>query len=195
MRRRRHRRHRDRGRRRRVLDADVGQEAARPRPPGADRGREAGRGPGQAARTDRGGRQGRGDRAGRRTAPLTAVGRQPRPAHTAGRRQGRGIEPAQQRRRLLRGGHRRTARHDRGVDRPADRARRQPARLVAAGRRCAAPGAAPGVSRGDGAARAARNQQGRHGFSPAGRRSCQGRGGRRGRDGRQPACSNGCWPT
>jgi two-component system, OmpR family, sensor histidine kinase KdpD len=43
----RHRRHGDRSRRRRVLDADVRQEAARSRPPGAQCGRQAGGGPGQ----------------------------------------------------------------------------------------------------------------------------------------------------
>ena len=139
VRRRRFRRHRHRGRRRRVLDADGRTQAARPRPPGAHRRRQAGRGPGQAARAHRGGRQGRGHRAGRRTAPLPAVCGQPRPAHTAGRRQGRGVEPAQRRRRLLRRGHRRTAGHRRGVDRPADRAGRQPAGLVAAGRRRGQP--------------------------------------------------------
>ena len=47
---RRHRRHRNRGRRRRVLDADGRAQAARPRPPGAHRRRQAGGGPGQAAR-------------------------------------------------------------------------------------------------------------------------------------------------
>ena len=57
---------------------------------------------------------------------------------------------------------------DRGVDRPAHRAGRQPARLVAAGGRGGAARAAPGVPRGDRPARAARNQQGRHGFSPPG---------------------------
>ena len=113
----------------------AGSKLRRPRPPRADRRRQTGGGPGQAARAHRGGRQGRGDRAGRRAAPLAAVRRQPRPAHAAGGRQGRGVQPAQRRRRLLRRGHRRTARHRRGVDRPADRAGRQPARLVAAGRR------------------------------------------------------------
>ena len=145
----------------------AGTKAARPRPPGAGRRRQAGRGAGQAARADRGGGQGRGDRAGRRTASLTAVGGQPRPAYTAGGRQGRGVEPAQRRRRLLGRGHRRTAGHHRGVDRPAHRAGRQPARLVAAGRRGGAARTAPGVPRGDGAARAARNQQGHHRFSVA----------------------------
>ena len=138
VRRRRHRRHRHRGRRRRVLDADGRTQAARPRPPGAHRRRQAGGGSGQTTRARRGGRQGRGDRAGRRTAPVAAVGGQPRPAHTPGRRQGRGVEPAQRRRRLLRRGHRRTAGHHRGVDRSADRAGRQPARLVAVGGRGAA---------------------------------------------------------
>ena len=77
----------------------AGQQAGRPRPPGAVRRRQAGGGPGPAARTHRGGRAGRGDRAGRRTAPVAAVGGQPRPAHPAGRRQGRGVQPAQRRRR------------------------------------------------------------------------------------------------
>ena len=63
------------------------------------------------------------------------------------------------RRRLLPRGHRRTAGHRRGVDRPAHRAGRQPARLVAAGRRGGPARAAPGVPGGDGAARAARNRQ------------------------------------
>ena len=173
----------------------AGTQAARPRPPGADRGRQAGRGPGQAARADRGGRQGRGDRTGRRTAPLTAVGRQPRPAHTAGRRQGRGVQPAQRRRRLLRRGHRRTAGHHRGVDRPAHRAGRQPARLVAAGRRCGAARTAPGLPGGDGAARPARNQQGHHRFSPA--RHSTGSRSKWATPSRWPtaACSSGCWPT
>ena len=139
VRRRRHRRHRHRGRRRRILDADGRPQAGRPRPPGADRGRQTGGRAGQAARTDRGGRQGRGDRPGRRAAPLTAVGGQPRPAHAPGRRQGRGVQPAQRRCRLLRRGHRRTAGHRRGVHRPADRAGRQPAGLVAAGGRRGPP--------------------------------------------------------
>ena len=161
------RRHRDRGRRRRVLDADGRTQTGRPRPPGAGGGRQAGRGAGQAARTHRGGQPGRGDRAGRRTAPLAAVGGQPRPAHAAGGRQGRGVEPARRRRRLLPRGHRRTAGHHRGVHRPAHRAGRQPARLVAAGRRGGRARAAPGVPGGDGAARAGRNQQGHHRLSAA----------------------------
>ena len=148
-------RHRNRGRRRRVLDVDGRQATCGARPPGADRRRQTGGGPRQAARAHRGGGQGRGDRPGRRAAPLTVVRRQPRPANSAGRRQGRGVQPAQRRRRLLRRGHRRTARHHRGVDRPADRAGRQPARLVAAGGRGGRPEAAPGLSGRDGAAGAA----------------------------------------
>ena len=93
LRRRRHRRYRDRGRRRRVLDADV-RQAGRARPTRAGRRRQAGRRIGPAARTDRGGEPSRGHREGRRTAPLAAVGGQPRPAHTAGRREGRRIQPA-----------------------------------------------------------------------------------------------------
>ena len=53
----------------------------------------------------------------------------------------------------------------------------------------------PGVPRGDGAARAARNQQGRHGFSPSaastGSRWTSATPSRW----PMPACSNGCWPT
>ena len=141
-------------------------------------------GPGPAARAHRGGGQGRGDRPGRRTAPLAAVGGQPRPAHAAGRRQGRGVQPAQRRRRLLPRGHRRTAGHRRGVDRPADRAGRQPARLVAAGRRRGQARPAPGVPRGGGAARAARNQQGRNGFGAPGSTGS-----------RSTSATPSCWPT
>ena len=113
-------------RRRRVLDADGRAQAARPRPPGAHRRREANRRPAQAARAGRGGRQGRGLRTGRRTAPIAPVGGQPRPAHTTGGRQGRGLEPAQRRRRLLGRRHRRTTGHHRGIDRPTHRAGCQP---------------------------------------------------------------------
>ena len=155
-------RHRHRGRRRRVLDADGRQETGRPRPPGADRGGQAGGGAGRAARADRGGQQGRSDRAGRRTATLTAVGGQPRPAHSPGGGQGRGVQPAQRRYRLLRRGHRRAAGHHRGVHRPAHRAGRQPARLVATGGRSGAARTAPGVPGGNGAAGVAGNQQGHH---------------------------------
>ena len=162
-----------------------GRQAARPRPPCARGRRQAGRGPGQTARADRGGRQGRSHRAGRRTAPLVAVRGQPRPAHAAGCGQGRGVQPAQRRYRLLRRGHRRTPRHDRGVHRPTHRARRQPARLVTAGRRRGSARTAARLPRGDGAACAARNQQRRNGFRPSGHRSGEGRSGRRRGDGRQ----------
>ncbi len=156
-----------------------------------DRGRQTGRGPGQAARAHRGGEQGRGDRACRRAAALAAVGGQPRPAHAAGRRQGGGVEPAQRRRRLLRRGHRRAAGHRRGVHRSAHRAGRQSARLVTAGGRGGTPRAAPGLPRGDGATRAAsESASGSTGF-----RSVLDRVkvdvGRHGRDGRQRSAGAG----
>jgi len=110
----------------------AGRKALRARPPRTDRGGQAGRGPDQAARAGR-----RSQPDGRaivradelRRSLLSAVS--PRPAYAAGRRQGRGVQFARRRRRLLPRGHRRIAGHHRGIHRPAHRAGRKPTRFVA----------------------------------------------------------------
>ena len=97
-----------------------------------------------AARPPAGGRRGRGPRPGQLGPDGAALGGVARPAHPAGRHQGRDRQPAVERGDLLGRGRGRARGGDRGLRRPARRARRQPARHVAApggrARRVAAAG-------------------------------------------------------
>ena len=89
----------------------------------------------EGRRAERRGRAGAVARDGRRAADVAAGGGRPRPAHAARRDQGRGQQPAPDRRRVVRRRARRAAGDDRGLGRSPRRRGRQPARREpAAGR-------------------------------------------------------------